>query len=94
MKRITKAAGIALIAGGLLLTGCAAPSALANYSGEAVIKEHHRSGKSCYATVVNPAGVSASVRLGRKSVCTQMDLKTIDLRDGSTIQLNKGTYAK
>lgn len=94
MKRITKAAGIALIAGGLLLTGCAAPSELANYSGEAVIKDHHRSGKSCYATVENPAGVRASVRVGRKSVCTQMNMNTSNLRDGSTIQLKNGSYVK
>lgn len=94
MKRITKAAGIALIAGGLLLTGCAAPSALANYSGPAVMKEHHRSGKSCYATVENPAGVSGSVYIGRKGTCTQIDMNMNPLKDGSKVELSNGKIVK
>lgn len=88
MFKSTRKSGIivtSLIAFAVLGSACAAtPNALANYTGEAIVKEHHRSGKSCYATVV-ANGIEAKVRVGRKTVCPSF-------KDNVKVKIEKGTY--
>lgn len=75
----------ALVAFALLGSACGAPTAVTGYTGTAVVKEHHRSGKSCKATVELPDGQRAEVRVGRKSAC-------VNFKDNVTVKFDKGTY--
>lgn len=86
-KSIRKAAVLTstLVAVTLLSTACGTPTATTNYTGTAVIKEHHRSGKSCYATVELKDGRTDSVRIGRKSVCPST-------KDGTKVKFENGSY--
>ena len=74
-----------LITFALLGSACAAPTAVTGYTGSAVVKEHHRSGKSCKATVELPDGQRAEVRVGHKRVCS-------GFKDNVTVKFENGSY--
>lgn len=89
--KFSKAAVIVAIAiSGLVLTGCGKPGPLDTYTGPAVMKEHHRSGKSCYGTFEAPNGLTESIRIGRKSVCYQIDSNSGPFKDGDKVKIRKG----
>lgn len=99
MKRFTGTVAktaTALIAAGLLLTGCSVgPTALDTYSGDVVVQNHDRVGKTCYVNVKNPQGVQAKIRVGAKGVCSAINMgMRNDLKDGATIKLTNGKYKK
>jgi hypothetical protein len=75
----------ALVAFALMGSACGAPTAVTDYTGTAVVKEHHRSGKSCKATVELPDGQRAEVRVGHKRVCP-------NFKDNTTVRFEKGAY--
>lgn len=85
-KDIRKAAVVAaLVSFTVMGSACAAPTAVSNYTGDAVVKEHHRSGKSCKATVELPSGERAEVRVGHKRVCPTF-------KDNVTVRFENGAY--
>lgn len=88
-KSIRKAAVLTstLVAVTLLSTACGtpAPTATTGYTGTAVIKEHNRSGKQCYAKVELPNGKTDRIRIGHKSVCPST-------KDGTTVKFENGSY--
>lgn len=80
-----------LVAVALLSTACGTPAPVVtdNYTGTAIVKEHHRSGKKCKATVElkegSQAGKQGEVKLGRKSVCNSIN-------DGDKVKFENGSY--
>lgn len=75
----------ALVAFALLGSACGTPTALTGYTGNAVVKEHHRVGKGCYATVELPNGQRVETRIGHKSVC-------YSYKDNVTVKFENGSY--
>lgn len=88
-KSIRKAAVLTstLVAVTLLSTACGTPTptATTGYTGTAVIKEHHRSGKKCMATVELKDGRTDTIKIGRKSVCS-------NTQDGTKVKFENGSY--
>lgn len=85
-KGIRKAAVVtAIVSFALLGSACSAPTAATNYTGKAVVTEHHRSGKSCRGTVQLPDGQQAKIRLGHKRICPSV-------QDNVPVRIENGAY--
>jgi hypothetical protein len=74
--------------GGVSLTACGVDGPTDGYTGTAVVKEHHRSGKTCRGTVERKDGVKVdNFYFGRKSVCSS-------ITDNSTINIENGQFKR
>ena len=74
----------AIIATPAVLTGCAS---VGGYTGTAIVKEHRKTAKYCYATLETPDHATANYTMGMSNVCDT-------LTDGATVTMKNSYYQK